>query len=499
MATTSIITLFDVVLRNDFQAFVEKAFRTVYPNDKYVSGWHIRAVCWHLHLVQSGAMPRLIVNMPPRSLKSFIVSVAWPAFILGQDPTHRIICVSYSEDLARDHARIFRALVGSALYRRLFPGTRISALKNTETMVATTQNGFRLATSIGGTLTGKGGHLIIIDDPMKAEGVNSENDRKRVIEWYKSTLISRLDDPVNGKIVVVQQRIHAFDLSGYLLDQGGWQHLALAAEGRRDLSVPIGRNNSHNYREGDLLHGARLPVSVLKARFEELGSAQFSAQYLQDPVPSDGTIIKRAWFRYYEPRMAPRFVEIIQCWDVAAKIGAGNDWSACVTLGIARDGFYVIDVARMKVEFPDLLRAAMRLVEAFRPNCILIEESSNGVALLQTLLADTVLSVIGIKPQQDKESRVNAISAMFESGKVKFPKGAEFLPVYERELLEFPGGRNDDQMDATTHVLAWARDHAERYVRPVLPIMIPKAEADRFITDEDYGSLDNDVDEYFIA
>lgn len=495
MIAQPIGVLFDVILRSDFQAFVEKAFRVVYPHDMYVSGWHIRAVCWHLKQVLAGTMPRLIVNLPPRSLKSFIVSVAWPAFILGRDPSRRIICVSYSEDLAKDHARLFRFLVGSAFYRRLFPLTRVSASKNTETMVATTKNGFRLATSIGGTLTGKGGHLIIIDDPMKAEGVNSENDRQRVIDWFKSTLISRLDDPVLGQIVVVQQRIHAFDLSGYLLEQGGWKHLSLAAECRRDIRVAIGPRKIHFFKEGHLLHPERLPISVLKARYKELGSAQFSAQYLQDPVPPEGTIIKRAWFRYYEGRLAPHFIEIIQSWDVAAKIGVGNDWSVCVTLGVAKDGYYVIDVARMKVEFPDLLKASQRLANAFRPDRILIEEASNGLSLLQSLSAATALNVIGIKPRQDKEARVNGVSAMFESGKVRFEKNADWLPVLERELVEFPGGRNDDQVDALSQLLAWVRDHAERYLPLVLPILLPKADEDRFTRDEDYGSLDDDMDE----
>lgn len=496
MTTPSPIpTLFDVVLRSDFQAFVEKAFRVVYPNDEYVSGWHIQAVCWHIHLVRSGAMPRLIINLPPRSLKSFIVSVAWPAFILGHDPTQRIICVSYSEDLAKDHARLFRHLVGSAVYRRLFPGTRISASKNTESMVATTKNGFRLATSIGGTLTGKGGHLIIIDDPIKAEGANSENDRQRVIDWFKSTLISRLDDPVKGQIVVVQQRIHAFDLSGYLLEQGGWAHLALAAEARRDLRVPIGRSRTHRFRNGDLLHPARLPLAVLKARFAELGSAQFSAQYLQDPVPPEGTILKRVWFKYYEPRLVPHFSEIIQSWDVAAKVGATNDWTVCVTLGVARDGYYVFNVTRIKVEFPELLKTAVALAERYRPHRILIEDSSNGTSLLQSLNSASVLGVIPVKPRQDKESRVNGVSALFEAGKVKFAKDADWLPELERELVEFPGGRHDDQVDSLSQALAWARNNAGQLALAISPLLIPKAEEDRWFRDDEFGSLDFDLED----
>jgi len=485
----SIFEPYEVVLRSDFQAFAEEAFRVVYPNDCFESNWHIQAVCWHLGQVRAGLMPRLIINLPPRSLKSFITSVAWPAFILGRDPTYRIICVSYSDDLARDLARLFRHLIGSSFYRRLFPTTHISPSKNTENMVATTKNGFRLATSIGGTLTGKGGNLIIIDDPIKAEGANSQSDRQRVIDWYRSTLISRLDDPTTGQIVVVQQRIHAFDLSGYLLDQGGWEHLALPAEAHTEIKVRIGRKTCHRFRMGDLLHSARLPVSVLVARNKELGSAQYNAQYLQDPVPPDGTIIKRAWFRCFDAGVAPRFTEIVQSWDVAAKIGVGNDWSVCVTLGVAKDGYYVIDVARMKVEFPGLLRAAMNLASTYRPDRILIEESSNGVALLQSLSAESLLNTLGINPRQDKEARVNGVSAMFEAGKVKFQSGSEWLPSLERELTEFPGGKNDDQVDALCQALAWARDNAERFAEASMPVFILKDEADRFITDDDYGSV----------
>lgn len=495
MKEGSIAALFDVVLRSDFQAFVEAAFPVVYPNDKFVSGWHIQAICWQLHQVRAGATPRLVVNLPPRSLKSFIVSVAWPAFILGSEPSHRIICVSYTDDLAREHARLFRILIGSSFYRRLFPQMRASPLKNTEGMVATTRNGFRLATSIGGTLTGKGGHLIIIDDPIKAEGANSESDRQRVIDWYRSTLITRLDDPARSQIVVVQQRIHAFDLSGYLLEQGGWSHLALPAECRKDLSIPIGQDKWYQYRCGDLLHYDRLPGKVLEARFKELGSAQYSAQYLQDPVPPDGTIIKRAWLRYYEPRVVPRFIEIIQSWDVAAKTGAGNDWSVCVTLGIARDGYYVIDVARFKIEFPDLVRATGRLADTHRPACLLIEDASNGTSLIQHLRAESRLSVVEFKPRQDKESRVNGVSALFEAGKVRLLKDAAWVPDFERELLEFPNSRNDDQVDALTQALIWARDKAERYVVPVMAVSILKAEEDRFSRDEDFGPLDYDEDQ----
>lgn len=493
-APPSLPGLFDVVLRSDFEAFVQKAFQVVHPSDKIAWGWHIRAICWHLHLVRSGHAPRLILNLPPRSLKSFIVSVAWPAYLLGRDPTLRIVCVSYTEDLAREHARLFRILIESALYRRLFPNTRISPRKNTEGMVATTRNGFRLAASIGGTLTGKGGDLIIIDDPIKAEGANSESERERVVDWYRSTLVTRLNDPGKGQIVVVMQRVHAFDLSGYLMEQGGWEVLALPAVAHKDMLVGIGLNVWRRYEEGTLLHAERLPSSVLEARHKELGNSQYSAQYLQDPVPPDGTIIKRGWFRYYEPRIAPKFIEVIQSWDVAAKIGAGNDWSVCVTVGIARDGYCVLDVKRFKAEFPELLRTAIRLADEYHPNRILIEDSSNGTPLLQNLFRESRLNVIGIKPQQDKEARVHGISATFEAGKVIFLNGASWLPDFERELLEFPNSRHDDQVDAVSQALNWAKQNVDGLFGALMPVILPKEEGDRFFSDSDFPSLDADGD-----
>jgi hypothetical protein len=173
--------------------------------------------------VLRGEIRRLIITVPPRSLKSICVSVALPAYALGLDPTARIICVSYSESLARKHANDCRAVMGSSRYRRLFPGTRISRSKDTELEVMTTARGFRLATSVGGTLTGRGGNLIIIDDPMKPQ--DSESTRQSILQWFGNTLLSRLDNKATDAIIVVMQRLHVDDLVGHLIEQGGWTHL----------------------------------------------------------------------------------------------------------------------------------------------------------------------------------------------------------------------------------------------------------------------------------
>jgi hypothetical protein len=207
--------LLRALLRQNFNAFVEKAFATLAPGQDFDPSWHLKAIAYQLERLRRGEITRLIINMPPRSLKSVTASVAFPAFVLGHDPTRRIICVSYSGDLAKKHANDFRAVAEAAWYRDLFPGMRIGQ-KDSESEIELTARGFRLATSVGGTLTGRGGDLIIIDDPLKPDDAYSEVKRNSANEWFKNTLISRLDDKRSGAILVVMQRIHMDDLTGFV-------------------------------------------------------------------------------------------------------------------------------------------------------------------------------------------------------------------------------------------------------------------------------------------
>ena len=192
------------LLRSNFTAFVRKVFVTLESGQVYVPNWHLEAIAHQLERVRRGEIRRLIINMPPRSLKSMTASVAFPAFLLGHNPTRRIICVSYSGDLAKKHANDFRAVLEAPWYQRLFEGTRIGQ-KDSETEIELTARGFRLATSVGGTLTGRGGDLIVIDDPLKPDDAYSEAKRNAANEWFKNTLLSRLDDKRTGAIIIVMQ------------------------------------------------------------------------------------------------------------------------------------------------------------------------------------------------------------------------------------------------------------------------------------------------------
>ena len=242
--------LLNAILRNNFGAFFQRCFMTLNPEATFSSNWHIEAIDFHLELVRTGKIRRLILNMPPRSFKSMACSVAFPAFVLGQDPSKRIVVVSYGSDLAVKLANDCRAILQCPWYLRAFPGTRISRNKNTESEIATTRYGFRLATSVGGTLTGRGGDILIIDDPLKPQDAYSESKRSAANEWFDNTLLTRLDDKQTGAIVVVMQRLHADDLTGKLLrNSDGWTVLNLPAIAEKDEQIPIGEDR-YFYSQG---------------------------------------------------------------------------------------------------------------------------------------------------------------------------------------------------------------------------------------------------------
>jgi hypothetical protein len=279
------------VLASDLMAFTELAFG-VRPNTPFKPNWHLEAPAYKLLQVASGEVRRLIVTMPPRNLKSLFASVALPAWFLGHHPSERVVAVSYSDQLARAHANDFRLLVNDPLY----PTMRLA--RETDREIVTTLRGKRFATSIEGTLTGLGGNLVVIDDPLKQEDAHSEAVRRRSIEWYRSTLLSRPDDKQAALIVLVMQRVHQDDLAGYLEEQGGFETLNLPAIAPQTKTYDLGDGRFYVRQKGELLHPAHEPVSVLLDLKRQMGPIAFSAQYQQSSIPPGGTIIKRKWFVY---------------------------------------------------------------------------------------------------------------------------------------------------------------------------------------------------------
>ena len=320
----------DSVLATDFSAFLMKVFETVSPGDEFRSNWHIEAMTWAAECVIEGKITRLITTVPPRHLKSIIYSVALPAFLLGQDPTRRIICVSYSSELANKHAIDFRAVVDSEWYRRIFPGTIVSREKDTQSNTMMTARGFRYATSLGGTVTGFGAHLIVLDDPQKPDEALSEAHRNSAAQWFDNTLLARLDPKSKGAIVLVMQRLHQDDLAGRLLEKGGWQQLKIPAIAEQDERIAIGPGRVYRRKAGTVIDPRRETLEDLERMRKSMTELFFSAQYQQEPIPLAGNLIKAQWFKYYDaaPSVVNHNDNLVISIDTAMKGSPSSDYSA---------------------------------------------------------------------------------------------------------------------------------------------------------------------------
>jgi predicted phage terminase large subunit-like protein len=445
------------VLQTDLRFFIWKCCQTISPGTPYQPNWHIDAIAHQLMRVHGGKISRLLINQPPRSLKSISVSIAYAAWLLGHDPTRRIIVVSYSNELAAELHRQFRMAIDSDWYQSLFP--RMRPARDTGSELVTTAGGGRYATSVGGTLTGRGADLIIIDDPQKAEDVNSDSARRRVIEWYGGTLVSRLNNKGSGPIIVVMQRLHENDLAGHLLEQGGWEHLELPAIAYQDSIFDLGGGVTWQRRVGDVLHPERESTEALERIRKEIGFSLFSAQFQQQPIPHDGNIIKRDWFRTYRLLPVIEAKQVVQSWDIAIATGDGNDYSVCTTWIMVKQDYYLVDVFRDRLQFPALRREVISLAERYDANTILIENTGPGMALLQSLWHDLPRGMtrpIGLRPDLSKVDRMAVPSAKIEAGHVYVPMEAEWLDRFLLELLAFPNGRHDDQVDSVSQFLNWA-------------------------------------------
>jgi len=448
------------VLRNDLYSFVQACFPIVSGGSELILNWHIEAICHALRKVEAGDIKRLIITIPPRHLKSICASVCFPAFLLGHDPTRRIICVSYSEGLARKHANDCRALMRSPMYRRLFPRTRISAEKDTELEFMTTARGSRLATSVGGTLTGRGGNLIIIDDPLKPQDAYSESAREQLKQWYGNTLLSRLDNKAQDPIIIVMQRLHVDDLVGHLLEQKNWMVLNLPAIAPAEEFIPVRPGWVTHRKPGDILHPEREPISVLNEIKQTMGSLDFAAQYQQEPVPPGGHMITWSWFRFYDaPPVYRPGDRIILSWDTAMSVNELSNYSVCVVLLVRREAVFVLDVVREQLDYPNLRRRVLDLYGHWRkvsPNALLvIENKGSGMSLIQDLKSQYI-HPISVDPSGDKIMRMHQQTARIESGAVFLPLRAHWLDEFRREVLAFPHGRHDDQVDAISQGLSRA-------------------------------------------
>lgn len=476
---------FNALLRNDFAFFVRKCFDYL-ENKPLKWNWHLDAICDTLLQTLPDSpeqITRLIINIPPRSLKTTIATIAFPAWVLGKFPHKSTIALSYSKALSLEHSVKCRRIVESDWFMEAFPNCRLAPDQNEKGLFQTTQHGGRFCTSVGGSLTGKGGDYIILDDPQNPAIANSQAEREASNEWVKSTVFSRLNDKQKGVIIVIMQRLHEEDTTGMLLQLSpDWHTLILPAV--NDSEAPLKFKNK-TWQPAELLHPEELTEKYLAEQANVLGSYGFAGQYMQRPVPKDGAIFKREWFKYYST--IPGIREVVQTWDTAYKAEQHNDPSVCITWGINPEGLYILDVFRARLNYPELLKAVYEQARIFNVNTILIEDKASGQSLIQELRLKTRLPIIGLTPHGDKVTRAIQSTRYFESGKILLPKEAPWLASYEAELLQFPKAKHDDQVDATSMMLSWFKEDYFEQLKN-----FDQFENMLLIDDDDYSMMGSD-------
>lgn len=456
------------IARDDFPLFLELVFAKLNPGIPLARGWYLSAMTQALAEVESGAVRRLQITVPPRHLKSIMVSIAYPAWLLGRRPATRIICASYSQDLATALARSFRDIVTAPWYARVFPETAASIVRATDTEVHTRQHGYRYAVGLGGTVTGLGADLIIIDDLMKAQDASFPEARARAKRFVDETLLSRLDDKRTGRIIAIQQRLHEDDISAHLSEKPGFHHLNLPAIAVEDEAVPLGRGRVYHRRIGEALNPRRESLEVLARLRTEMGQRAFEAQYQQNPVPPQSEYVRWNEVQFYaEAPDRGELRKVVISWDTASSIEPGADFSVGTVWGFDGEAWLLLDLIRKRMDYHELLSRVRLERSRWRADLILVENSSMGPALLADLSRDMrglsdrqhrapTCGRVAISPTLGKAERLYSALERLYSGLARLPRDAPWLADLRRELMAFPSGRYDDQVDSLSQFLNWA-------------------------------------------
>jgi len=430
-------------------------------------GEHHRLINNALMDVDSGECPRLMLFMPPGSAKSTYGSVTFPVWFLRK-PGRDVISTSYGSDLARRFGRRCRQMVGTETVRRLYAGAEIPKGHNSADDWGLTSGGTYTGVGIMAGVTGKRADLLVIDDPVRnQEQAESEVMRQKVWDEYISSLRTRLKP--GGRIVIIMTRWHPDDLAGRILpetwrgesglitarDGEVWRVISLPAQAER-VDDPLGRE------PGQWLWTDWFSPEHWGQTKRTVGTRVWEALYQQRPSPAEGGIIKRAWVkRFSEKPFKPDF--IIQSWDTAYKDKEVNDPSACSTWCMAQGHFYLLHCFRGRLDYPSVKREITNLADAWKPHAVLIEDKASGQSLIQELRGFGKHSIVAIEPEGNKISRMNAVSALFESGRVHFPESAPWMTDLEVELYSFPLAKHDDQCDSISQALSYLSSRASEF------------------------------------
>ena len=451
-------------MRRSLREFIRNSWGTIEPGRDFYDNWHIDAIADHLQAVVKGDIKRLIINIPPRHMKSISVAVALPAWTWTIQPEKKFLYASYAGSLSiRDSVKC-RRLIDSRWYKEHFGGEfKLTTDQNQKQRFENDKTGQRIATSVDGALTGEGGDIIVIDDPHNVREAESSTVREGVLEWWDQAMQTRLNDPKTGAFIIIMQRVHETDLTGHILrtEYDDWDHLCLPA--RYEIGHPTPTRSRLGFtdprtKEGDLLWPERIDVKTLDSLEKSLGSYASAGQLQQRPMPKGGGILKAEWWVPWEKDDLPDIEYVLQSWDTAFSTKEKTSYSARTTWGVFRDrGMTCAIVLEMwydRVTYPELRKLAQEAYQDWQPDAVLIEKKASGQSLLQDLRMAGV-PVLEYLPDRDKEARAHASSALLEDGRIYFP----FDKKWAKNLIDicaaFPATDNDDIVDTCTQ--AWLR------------------------------------------
>jgi predicted phage terminase large subunit-like protein len=436
------------VTRNDFEAFFEKVFGQLNPSTKYVTNWHVSVIAHALERCRRGELTRLVILLPPRQLKSTIVSVALPAYILGLNPSARIICASYGQQLAVDLSNNTRKILFAPWYQEAFPKTKMGP-SDTQNYFATTEGGYRFATTLGGAMTGLGADFIILDDPQKASDMVYENSRNEAKILLDNTVYSRFNDPKTGVLIIVMQRLHEDDLIGHVMQADGWEVIKIPIRAEEDLHYQMSNNVHCRFNKGNFLQPKLFDQKEFDDLRNRMGTANFYAQYQQSPVPPAGNLFDWKWFRPAPD--PPEFSEVVMSLDVAATKAAGN-YSAVTVWGHRDRNWYLMAAHRYQYELPEVRKRLLRFDEHYRPDLIVIDGIGVGRGLVQELRSEGKKHIHDTKGD-GKIGDAESVAPMIEGGRVFYLPDAPGLAAFRDEVIAFPKGKYNDQVDSMVQLL----------------------------------------------
>lgn len=431
--------------------FIKQAWNVIEPGKEYVDNWHIDLIGEYMEAINVGQIKRLIINIPPRHMKSIEVTICYPVWTWIKHPEKRFIKVSYSDSLSRKHNIIARDIIQSPWYQGNW--NHVFHLKNDvnrQNEFKNNHQGFMMSTSVGGALTGEGGDVIIIDDPQNPLMANSEVEREASINFFKNTLQTRLNNPLEGVFIVIMQRLHENDLTGHILSEKlGYDHLCLPAIAERKMMVVFPISGKTIIREpGDILNEKRFNREVLDGLKKSMGTAQFAGQMQQNPAPAEGIIFKREWLHNFYTK-AP-YTTDIQSWDMAFTKSEGSAKVAGFVLGKRGADIYIKDLVNDKMDFTESVAAVRTLSGKWKSaRAKVVENKANGPAIVNTLKKE-IPGMVEFNPKGSKEERAMSITPYFEAGNIHFPdpKTHPWVEDLIKDLLIFPKGTYKDTVDA---------------------------------------------------